>query len=126
VHARLLDKIIFEHGIDRSGMFCGAINGNVCRRLMANADSIVGAGICDFVLGQETRIGGTSDDLISMMFATPICCLYHLQALNGCFKVAWQPSQLTPAITDRAEKVRDKCLELDQHLQLKVLLPKVT
>jgi hypothetical protein len=43
VHAKL-DETLFEHGIDRSGMFGGAIDGNACRRLMANAgDSIVGS-----------------------------------------------------------------------------------
>jgi hypothetical protein len=116
VHAKL-DEILFKHGIDRSGMFGGAIDGNACRRLMANATSIVSE-IRDFVIGHESRISGISDNHIHA-----VCNAYaaYLQALDGYLScMATKRFHLTPEIATRTEQFRDKCLELERYLQLSI------
>ena len=55
-----MDSILYEHGINKSGAFGGAIDGNDCCRLMSNAESIVGE-LMDFVLSFNARIDGISD-----------------------------------------------------------------
>ena len=57
------DKILFDHGIDRSDMHGGAIDGNDCRWLMGNARMIV-AELVEFVMDQDSRVEGISDQKI--------------------------------------------------------------
>jgi hypothetical protein len=116
VHAKL-DEILFEHGIDRSGMFGGAIDGNACRKLMAHAESIINE-IRDFVLQQESRIAGITDEAISDVCAAHIA---YLQALDGYISgMSTKRFHLTPRIAEQTEKHRDKCLEIERYLQLSI------
>jgi hypothetical protein len=116
VHAKL-DEILYKHGIDRSGMFGGAIDGNACRRLMGQASSIVSE-IQDFVLQQESRIAGITDDSIRA-----VCDAHkaYLQALDGYLSgMNVKRFHLTPEVAEMTKKYRDKCLELERYLQLSI------
>eukprot|EP00957_Ditylum_brightwellii_P136516 10411055-Ditylum_brightwellii.AAC.1 len=49
-----MDEILYKYGIDRSGAFGGAIDGNGCSRLMGNAAPIIGE-LMEFVLASQSR-----------------------------------------------------------------------
>ena len=61
-----MDSILYDHGIDKSGAFGGAVDGNDCRRLMSNAESIFGD-LMDFLLASNSRINGISDHKIKQV-----------------------------------------------------------
>jgi hypothetical protein len=116
VHAKL-DKILSEHGIDRSAMFGGAIDGNACRRLMGNAESIVDS-IQEFVLQHESRVQGISDESI-----VNVCNAYkaYFQALDGYLSgLSTKRFHLTPEIAERTQMFCKKCLQLERYLQLSI------
>ena len=74
-----MESILYDHGIDTSGTFGGAIDGNYYLRLMYNVESIVG-GIMDFVLASDSRIDRISNHKIKQACDTII---FFLQALGG-------------------------------------------
>ena len=63
LHAQI-DCILTMHGIDRTAQFGGALAGNGCRRLMADAISIVNE-IEDYVFSRpvEQRMVGTMEQV---------------------------------------------------------------
>ena len=74
-----MDSIFYDHGIDKSGAFGGAIDGNDCCRLMSNAESIFGE-LVDVLLASDSRIDGLSDHQIKQVRDTIV---FFLQALDG-------------------------------------------
>ena len=61
-----MDSILYDHGINKSVAFGGAIDGNNCCQFMSNAESIVGE-LMDCVLASNSRIYGISDHKIKQV-----------------------------------------------------------
>ena len=66
-----MKPILYDHGINRSGAFGGAIYGNYCCRLMFNANSIVGY-LMDCLLAYDSKIHAISDHKIKQFRDTII------------------------------------------------------
>jgi hypothetical protein len=112
-----VDEIMYNHGIDRSAAFGGKIDGNDCRRLMANADTIVGE-VMEFVLTSESKVEGMSDDLIRQVCEAH---KFYLQAFDGYLSgMITKRYHLTDEIAAKTGLYRDKCLELERYLQLSI------
>jgi hypothetical protein len=111
------DDVLYKHGIDRSGMFGGAIDGNACRRLMANADAIVSE-FLQIALASESKVAGISDDLIRSV------CRYHLlylHSLDGFLSCILTPRfQLTVEIGNKTEEYSEICLKIERYLGLSI------
>jgi hypothetical protein len=81
LHAEI-DGILQRHGIDRAAQFGGALTGNRCQKLMAEADAIMKEiGDYAFQLPVEQRLVGTQDEIQAV-------CEHHQQlqlCLDGSF-----------------------------------------
>jgi hypothetical protein len=111
------DQILLDKGIDRSAMFGGDIDGNDCRRLMANAEEIVDT-FCQFVLNHPSRIQGISNEIIEKVCEAHKLYLVSLDAyLSGMLTKRFH---LTDDIMAKTEQYRSKCLEFERYLQMPI------
>ena len=112
-----LDKILFDHGIDRSGMHGGAIDGNDCRRLMGNARMIV-AELVEFVMEQDSRVEGISDQKIEDVGKAHI---HYLQALDGFLSLLLtKRMHYTQQIGIKTRQFSMKCMQLERYIGMSV------
>jgi hypothetical protein len=117
LHAEI-DCILERHGIDRAAQFGGALAGNGCRRLMAEATSIVNQ-IEMYVLSLpvEQRMGGTNEQIEAV-------CEQHRQlllCLDGYFSgMRTKRFHLTAATTAKTIEFRDRSLAIMRHLSMSV------
>jgi hypothetical protein len=117
LHAEI-DSILQRHGIDRAAQFGGALAGNGCRMLMADADSIIKQ-IRDYVfsLPLEQRVIGTVEEIMEV-------CEQHRQlllCLDGLFSgLRTKRYHLTAEIIEKKKAYRDRCLAIMRHLSMSV------
>ena len=117
LHAEI-DSILLRHGIDRAAQFGGALAGNGCRRLMAEAASIVNEiEAYVFSLPVEQRMVGTNEQIQAV-------CEQHrhlLLCLDGYFSgMRTKRFHLTEDITARTIEFRDRSLAIMRHLSMSV------
>ncbi len=117
LHAEI-DSILMRHGIDRAAQFGGALAGNGCRRLMAEAASIVNEiEAYVFSLPVEQRMVGTNEQIQAV-------CEQHrhlLLCLDGYFSgMRTKRFHLTEDITARTIEFRDHSLAIMRHLSMSV------
>ena len=60
LHAKT-EELLAKHGTDRQGAFGGAIDGNDCRRLMAQAPSFIEEAVDHVIAKREWRAEGITD-----------------------------------------------------------------
>jgi hypothetical protein len=117
LHAEI-DCILKRHGIDRAAQFGGALAGNGCRTLMADADSIIKEiGEYVFQLPDEQRMVGTLDQVQA------VCELHRqlLLCLDGFFSgLRTKRFHLTEQITTKTIEFRDRSLAIMRHLSMSV------
>jgi hypothetical protein len=117
LHAEI-DSILKRHGIDRAAQFGGALAGNGCRTLMADADSIINE-IQEYVfqLPVQQRVVGTLDQIEAV-------CERHRQlllCLDGYFSgLRTKRFHLTAEITSKTIEFRDRSLAIMRHLSMSV------
>ena len=108
-----MEYILYDHGIDNSGAFGGAIDGNDYCQLMYNAESIFGD-LMDFVLASHSSIDGISGHQIKQVCAINI---FFLQALDGYISgMLTKIFHLTDNISENTRQYRNKCMELERYL----------
>jgi hypothetical protein len=107
-----------RHGIDRAAQFGGALAGNGCRRLMADAISIVNEiEVYVFSLPVEQRMVGTKAQIQAV-------CEQHknlLLCLDGFFSgMRTKRFQMTREITAKTIQYRNRSLAIMRHLSMSV------
>ena len=110
-----LDDILFEHGIDRSAAFGGALDGNDCRKLMGQASSILGE-FREYILNSPIarRTEGVSDEKIIEIVDFHI---KYLNALDGFLSnILVKRYEYNDAIGLKTRQYRDKCMQLERLL----------
>jgi hypothetical protein len=110
--------ILQRHGIDRTAQFGGALAGNGCRKLMAEADAImkkIGDNV--FQLPVQQRLVGTQDDIQAV-------CEHHQQLLlsfDGYFsELRTKRYHQTDKITMNNVLFRNRSLAIMRYLSMSV------